>query len=159
LDVSEGDIGIRAGNLNICPEARRRLKFWTALKFLRQAPISASLHVGGKPPTTRTQHWRNTAVRIPRSIVAVATTLIALALPASALADQPNHVVVLNVTPEVTCERLVLDVTMTYSIVADVIYTDALCGFAAPLSSRKARDVASDPRVQSVTEESRYTGG
>jgi hypothetical protein len=107
---------------------------------------------------TRTQHRRNNAVRISRSIVAMATAAIALALPTSVLANQPSHVVVLNVTPDVTCERSILDVTMTYSIVADVIYTDALCGFAASLSSRKARDVSGDPRVQSVTVETRSTG-
>jgi len=90
----------------------------------------------------------------------MATALVALALPTSAaVADQPSHVVVLNVTPDVTCDRNILDVTMTYSIVADVIYTDALCGFAASLSSRKARDLASDPRVLSVTVDSRSTGG
>jgi hypothetical protein len=98
-------------------------------------------------------------VRISRSIVAVAIALIALALPTSASANQPSHVVVLNVTPDITCERSILDVTMTYSIVADVIYTDALCGFAASLSSRKARDVSSDPRVLSVTADTRSTGG
>lgn len=97
-------------------------------------------------------------MRSPRSIVAMATAMIALALPTSALANQPSHVVVLNVTPDVTCERNILDVTMTYSIVADVIYTDALCGFAASLSSRKARDVSSDPRVQSVTADTRSSG-
>jgi hypothetical protein len=145
--------------LNICPQTRRQLKFKTALKFLPHAPISRSLHAAGNPPATRTQHRRNTAVRNPRSIVAIATTLIALALPTSALGTQPSHVVVLNLTPDVTCERNILDVTMTYSIVADVIYTDALCGFAASLSTRKARDVSSDPRVQSVTAETRYTGG
>ena len=98
-------------------------------------------------------------MRISRSTLAVATTLIALALPASASAAQPSHVVVLNVTPEVTCERTILDVTMEYSIVPETVYTDALCGFAASLSARKARDLSSDPRVVSVTEDGRYTGG
>jgi hypothetical protein len=89
-------------------------------------------------------------VRIPRSTLAVATTMAALALPASASASQPTHVVVLNVTADATCDRTILDVTMDHDVLPEMVYTDALCGFAARLSTRKARDLADDPRVLSV---------
>jgi hypothetical protein len=145
--------------LNICPQSSSLLKFVERSQALSagadKARDLARAAMRSRPHATPEEH----AVRIPRSTLAVAITLIALALPASASAAQPSHVVVLNVTPTDTCERTILDVTMTYSIVPATIYTDALCGFAASLSTRKARDLASDPRVQSVTEDRRYTTG
>ena len=92
---------------------------------------------------------------LPKSL-AVASVVTALAAPAPALAAQ-SYVVTLAPGAGTTCERTILDVTVTHHLAATAVYTETTCGFATQMSTSKARSVALDPRVVRVTPDGSYS--
>jgi hypothetical protein len=94
--------------------------------------------------------------RIP-ALSAVAAVIAGLAAPGSAGAAQTGYVVTLRAELGAPCSAAIGDVRSDYAITTSVVYTDSICGFAAPLSKAKARDLAADPRVQSVAVDGQVT--
>ncbi len=86
-----------------------------------------------------------------RPLAAAGAALAALALPAPALAAQTSYVVTVQPAVGVSCDRTILEVTMSHDLVPARIYTDSVCGFSASLSKSAVRNLAADPRVVSVT--------
>ena len=92
---------------------------------------------------------------LPKSL-AVAALAIALAAPSPALAAQ-SYAITLAPSVGTTFERTILNVTMTHQLAAIAVYAETPCGFAAQMSTSKARSVAHDARVASVTPDGSYS--
>jgi len=90
--------------------------------------------------------------------LSTAVVVAALAAPATAQASN-DYVVSLKNPADSTCHGAILEVTMSYGIVPRKLYTSAICGFAASLSKPKARELALDPRVESVQPDAVVTAG
>ncbi len=79
-------------------------------------------------------------------VTAIATALLT---PAPAAAAQ-GYVVTLAPAGGTTCAETIQAVSSTYSIAPKHTYTDALCGFSAPIAKRTVEPLRLDPRVTSV---------
>jgi Peptidase inhibitor I9 len=92
-----------------------------------------------------------------RAHLAVAAVVGGLVAPASAAAGQATYVVTLAPPPGTSCEHTILGVAASNHVVPTLTYTDAICGFSAPLSKTAARQLSADPRVVSVTPDSTFS--
>ena len=106
----------------------------------------------GRIPPGRPSTPEHRELRFKHSRLAVAATAGLLAFPAGADAGS-QYVVTLDVPATTTCDRVVHDVTTDYAIVPGTVYTSALCGFTASMSTSKARALSVEPRVLSVEAE------
>ena len=97
-------------------------------------------------------------MRRTSALSALAAVIAGLAVPGAASAAQPgNYVVTLRAELGAPCAEAIEDVTGDYAVTPTLTYTDSLCGFAAPLTKSKARDLSADPRVEWVVVDSPVT--
>ncbi len=94
-------------------------------------------------------------MRASQFILAGAVTA-AVAFPAGAHAGT-DSVVTLSVPATTTCEQVVFSVTADHGITPRTVYTSALCGFSASLSTARARALSADDRVLSVQADTGFT--
>ena len=95
------------------------------------------------------------------ALAAVAAVLGGLVAPATAgAAAQTDYIVTLRAETGAPCTTAISGVTTDFAVTPTIVYTDSVCGFAAPLSKSKARDLAADARrVESVVVDSQITAG
>lgn len=84
-----------------------------------------------------------------RALTGAAALAITLGVPSAAQAAH-DYVVTLKADATTTCERALIDVTVSYSISTTATYSSALCGFSASLSKGTVVSLEADPRVESV---------
>jgi len=97
-------------------------------------------------------------MRRTSALSALAAVIAGLAVPGTASAAQTgNYVVTLRAELGAPCAAAIENVTRDYAVTPTLTYTDSLCGFAAPLTKSKARDLSADARVEWVVVDSPVT--